>query len=314
VGVEYLRHGQTVRASAEREVVLAGGVFNSPQLLMLSGIGPADHLREYGIEPVLDLPGVGANLQDHPAVALRWARKGLGAFHREMRADRMIINLIRAYLLGSGPATYLPGGTFAFIRTRPDRGVPDIQFLFPAAPADVHLWCPGLIPPYPDGFGVRPCLLHPKSRGSLRLRSADPLAPIRIFQNFFGEAEDLVTLREGCKIARDVIAQEPLHAYRGAELEPGPKVESDQELDDWIKATVTTSSHPSCSCAMGVGKDAVLDAELRVRGMQGLRVVDASAMPKVTSGNINACVLMIAEKAADLLKKQAAATGRLLGG
>ena len=302
IGVEYLQGGALHSAQAEREVILSGGVFNSPQLLMLSGIGPADHLREHGIEPVADLPGVGQNLQDHPAIALRWARSTPGAFHGEMRFDRMAFNLIRAHLFGSGPATYLPGGTFAFIKTRPGLARPDVQFLFPAAPAEVHLWFPGVVAPYADGFGVRPCLLHPLSRGELRLRSADPRAAIRIHQNFFAEPEDLHTLRESCKIARDVIGQSPLALYRGAELAPGPGVSTDAELERWIKRTVNTSSHPSCSCAMGQGEVAVVDPELRVRGVEGLRVVDAAAMPDVTSGNINACVLMLAEKAADMIR------------
>jgi 4-pyridoxate dehydrogenase len=304
IGVEYLHHGTLKQAHADREVLLSGGVFNSPHLLMLSGIGPADHLREQGIEPVVDLPGVGANLQDHPAVALHWARPNPGAFHREMRFDRMVINLARAYLFGSGPGTYLPGGTYAFIKTRENLTAPDIQYLFPAAPTDVHLWAPGFVAPYPDGFGMRPCLLHPASRGELKLRSADPQAPIRIFQNFFSELEDLHTLREGCKIARDVVGQSPLDSYRGKELEPGIQIKTDAEFETWIRRNVGTSSHPSCTSAMGVGEDAVLDPTLKVRGMEGLRVVDAAAMPNVTSGNINACVLMLAEKASDMIRNK----------
>jgi choline dehydrogenase-like flavoprotein len=302
IGVEYLRNGAIETVHAEREVILSGGVFNSPQLLMLSGIGDPDHLREVGIAPVVDLPGVGRNLQDHPAIALRWSRPNPGPFRDAMRADRMAINLLRAYFLRSGPATYLPGGTFAFIKTEPGLDRPDIQFLFPAAPPDVHLWFPWIVPAYTDGFGVRPCLLHPKSRGELRLRSADPCAPIRIFQNFFAVPDDLHVLREGAKRARDVIAQAPLDRYRGIELAPGPGAVSDRDIEAWIRKTVNTSSHPSCTCAIGTGADAVLDPELRVRGVEGLRVVDASAMPDVTSGNINACVLMIAEKASDMIR------------
>ena len=302
VGVEYLKDGATEQVHAEREVILSGGVFNSPQLLMLSGIGDADRLREAGIVPTVHLPGVGRNLQDHPAIALRWSRPNPGPFRDEMRADRMVFNLLRAYALRSGPATYLPGGTYAFIKTRPGLDRPDIQFLFPAAPPDVHLWFPGIVPPYKDGFGVRPCLLHPESRGELRLRSADPRAPVRIFQNFFAVPEDLCVLREGAKRARDVVRQAPLDPYRGVELSPGPEKMSDADIESWIRKTVNTSSHPSCTCAMGTGPDAVLDPELRVRGVERLRVVDASAMPDVTSGNINACVLMIAEKASDMIR------------
>ncbi|HTI88715.1 MAG TPA: choline dehydrogenase [Alphaproteobacteria bacterium] len=302
VGLEYLRQGVVERARAEREVILSGGVFNSPQLLMLSGIGDADHLREVGIEPKVNLGGVGRNLQDHPAIALRWSRPNYGPFRDEMRADRMVLNLLRAWFFRSGPATYLPGGTFAFVRTKAGLNRPDIQFLFPAAPPDVHLWFPGVVAPYTDGFGVRPCLLHPQSRGELRLRSSDPRAPIRIFQNFFAVPEDLHTMRESCNVAREVVRQSALDPYRGVELSPGPKVTSNADLEAWIRKTVNTSSHPSCTCAMGTGEDAVLDPELRVRGVDGLRVVDASAMPDVTSGNINACVLMIAEKASDMIR------------
>jgi 4-pyridoxate dehydrogenase len=302
IGVEYLKGGAVERVHAEREVILSGGVFNSPQLLMLSGIGDGDHLREMGIAPMIHLPGVGKNLQDHPAVALRWSRPNSGPFRQAMRADRMLLNLLRAYLMGRGPATYLPGGTFAFIKTRPELDRPDIQFLFPAAPPDVHLWFPGIVPAYTDGFGVRPCLLHPESRGELRLRSADPRAPIRILQNFFAVAADLHTLRDGSKRAREVIRQAPLDSYRGVELAPGAGATTDRDIEAWIRKTVNTSSHPSCTCAMGTGDDAVLDPELRVRGIDGLRVVDASAMPDVASGNINACVLMLAEKASDMIR------------
>ena len=302
VGVEYVKDSVVERVAAEREVILSGGVFNSPQLLMLSGIGDSRHLREVGIETVVHLPGVGKNLQDHPAVAMRWSRPSPGPFHGEMRADRIVFNLLRAWFLKSGPATYLPGGTYAFVKTRPELERPDIQYLVPAAPADVHLWFPGIVAPFADGFGMRPCLLHPESRGELRLRSTDPKAPIRILQNFFAEPNDLHVLREGCKRARDVIAQKPLDGYRGVELSPGPGAVSDADLERWIVKTVTTASHPSCSCAMGVGEAAVLDPELRVRGVESLRVVDASAMPDVTSGNINACVLMLAEKASDMIR------------
>jgi choline dehydrogenase-like flavoprotein len=301
VGVEYLHEGRLKQATCEREVILSGGVFNSPQLLMLSGIGDGDRLCEIGIEPTLHLPGVGKNLQDHPAIALRWARKGTGPFHGEMRADRMAFNLLRAYFFGTGPATYLPGGTFAFVKTRPELASPDIQFLFPASPADVHLWFPGIKPPYTDGFGVRPCLMRPESRGEIKLRSADPRAPVRIFQNFFAVRTDLETLREGAKRGRDVIYQKALAPYRGDELSPGPQAKTDREIEAWICKTVNTSSHPSCTCPMGIDDNAVLDAEMRVRGIDALRVVDASAMPNVISGNLNAAVLMMAEKASDMI-------------
>lgn len=301
VAVEYQYGTQVCVAHAEREVILSGGVFNSPQLLMLSGIGDSDQLREFDIQAAVHLPGVGRNLQDHPAVSLRWARLSPGPFHAQMRVDRMILNLIRGYFLGTGPATYLPGGTFAFVKSRPELAIPDIQFLCPAAPADAHLWFPGIVAPYRDGFGMRPCLLRPKSLGYLRLRSRNPADPIRIFQNFFAEINDLHTLRDACKVARDVIAQSPLDAYRDVELTPGPDVTTDEHIEHWIRKTVNTSSHPCGTCAMGTDELSVLDPQMRVHGVEGLRVVDASAMPDVISGNLNACVLMMAEKASDLI-------------
>jgi choline dehydrogenase-like flavoprotein len=220
-----------------------------------------------------------------------------------MRFDRTAINMARAYLFGKGPATYLPGGAFAFIKSRPDISTPDIQFLFPAAPPDAGPWLPPIKSAYVDGFGVRPCLLGPKSRGELRLRSSDPRDPVRIFQNFFADRDDLVTLREGCKRARDIISQTPIDPYRGIEQAPGPAASTDTDIEAWIRKTVNTSSHPSCTCAMGLGKTAVLDHQMRVHGIEHLRVVDASAMPDVISGNLNACVLMMAEKASDMIAR-----------
>jgi choline dehydrogenase-like flavoprotein len=300
-GIEFVKDGMVQRVHAAREVILAGGVINSPQLLMLSGIGPADHLRETGIAPVVDLP-VGKNLQDHLAVLLLWTRPNAGAFRDLMRFDRMSLAMVRAYLFGTGPATVLPGGLHAFIRTRPELAVPDIQFLFRGAPPHAHLWFPGIRPAYTDGFGIRPVLLHPDSRGELLLRSADPRARMRIIPNFFSAPGDLPTLREGFKRARETVYQKPLDPYRGVETAPGPEVKTDARIDAWIRRTVVTAHHPSCTCPMGSGPDTVLDPELRVRGVERLRVVDAAAMPDLVSGNINACVLMIAEKAADMIR------------
>src|SRR5215211_1979167 len=173
-GVEYVRKGRTLRAEAAREVILSGGAFNTPQLLMLSGVGPADHLREVGITPLIDLP-VGTNLQDHLAVLIMFARRSPGPFCAEMRCDRMALSMIRAYLFGTGPGTVVPGGLHAFVKTRGDLAVPDIEFMFRGAPGHAHLWFPLLKPAYDDGFGIRPALLHPDSRGHVRLRPADQI-------------------------------------------------------------------------------------------------------------------------------------------
>ncbi len=305
VGVEYVKAGRKVAVRAEREVILSGGVINSPQLLMLSGIGPADHLRQMGIEPVLDRPRVGKNLQDHLAVVIFWRRKSPGPFVDVMRFDRMAVNMVRAYLFGSGPATVLPGGLMGFVKTRPDLAVPDIQFMFRGAPSHAHLWFPGIKPAYTDGYGIRPAILHPESRGEILLRSGDPRDKARIVQNFFSSPNDLPTLRRGFKIGREVGAQSAMEPYRDVETAPGKDVRTDDQIDAWIRKTVMTAHHPCGTCAMGSEDEAVLDTSLRVRGMEGLRVVDASAMPDLVSGNINACVLMIAEKASDIIRDRA---------
>ena len=301
VGVEYVRGGALQRAVADREVLLAGGVFNTPQLLMLSGIGDPDHLRDVGIEAKVSLRGVGRNLQDHLSVDVHHARRRPGPFHAEMRFDRAAINMARAYLFGTGPGTVLPGGLHAFLKTRRDLAVPDIQFLFRGAPMQAHPWFPWIAPAYEDSFGLRPVMLHPESRGVVRLRSADPAAPVRITQNFLATDGDVRTIREGVKLGRDVASRSGLEAFRGRETSPGPDCRTDAQIDAFVRRTAITVHHPCATCAMGAGPDAVLDPDLRVRGVERLRAVDASAMPDLVSGNINACVLMIAEKGADLV-------------
>ena len=300
-GVEYARHGRVSRATTEREVLLAGGVFNTPQLLMLSGIGDPDHLREWGIAPAVSLPGVGRNLQDHLSVDVHHARRGRGPFHAEMRLDRLAADVARAYLFGTGPGTVLPSRLHAFLKTRRDLPVPDVQFLFRGAPTRAHPWFPGVRPAYEDSFGMRPVMLHPESRGMVRLRSSDPTAPVRIAQNFLARDADVRAIRDGVKLARDIAGRGGLDEFRGRETAPGPDCRTDAEIDAFVRRTAITAHHPCATCRMGSDADAVLDPELRVRGVDGLRVVDASAMPDLVSGNINACVLMIAEKASDLI-------------
>jgi 4-pyridoxate dehydrogenase len=304
-GVEYVKGiRETVRVTADREVILAGGAFNTPPLLMLSGIGPAAHLRAMGITPVIDLP-VGKNLQDHLAVILFFQRRNESTFRRDMRFDRMAVAMIRAYFFGTGPGTVVPGGLHAFVKTRPELAVPDIEFMFRGAPADTHLWFPLVRPAYVDGYGIRPTLLHPDSRGEILLRSSDPRQPPRIVYNFFSAPNDLPRLREGFKRARDVASQKAMEPYRGRETSPGDQVKTDAEIDAWIRKTAITAHHPCGTCAMGIGPDSVTDPQLRVRGAERLRVVDASVMPDLVSAHINACVLMIAEKASDLIRNRA---------
>ena len=304
-GVEYVKDSLVVHAEARKEVILASGTFNTPQLLMLSGIGPAAHLREMGVAPVVDLP-VGENLQDHLAVLIMFTRpQNQSAFRDNLRFDRMAFNMLRAHFTGTGPGTVVPGGLHAFIKTNPELAVPDIEFMFRGLPTNAHLWFPGVRPAYEDGYGIHPALLHPDSRGKVLLRSSDPLDTPRIMYNFFSASTDLPKLREGFKIAREVAYSKPMDPYRGVEKTPGDKVKTDAEIDAWIRKTVITAHHPAGTCAMGIGPDSVLDPTLRVRGVEGLRVVDASAMPDMVGAHINACVLMMAEKAADMIRGQA---------
>jgi 4-pyridoxate dehydrogenase len=288
-----------VRAHATREVLLAGGVINSPQLLMLSGIGDPAELRSNGIDVKAPLPGVGKNLQDHLSAALIYARRTPGKFHRAMRLDRITRELAKAYLFGTGFASDLPGGLFAFLKTDASAPMPDIQFLFNAGSMAAKPYLPPFLPAFPDTFGCRAALLRPKSRGRVELASADPRAPLRIFQNFLAVEEDLKTLRAGLRMVREVGRQSPLAPFVASELTP---LNSDAEIDAHIRATGITVHHPAGTCRMGVDEQAVADAELRVRGVEALRVVDASVFPDLVGGNINAPVIMIAEKAADMIR------------
>ena len=299
-GIEYLKGGGLHRADAAQEVIVSGGAFSTPQILMLSGIGPARHLREIGIAVVADLP-VGQNLQDHLAVFLSFTRREPGPFHHQLRFDRVAAGMIRAYAFGSGPGTVVPGGLHAFIKTRPELAVPDIEFMFRGAAVDAHVWFPGLRPAAPDGFAIRPALLHPDSRGEIRLRSADPRQAMRIAYNFFSAPGDLPKLREGFRLARDIAYRKPLDRFRGSETAPGPEIRSDADIDAYIRRTAVTAHHPAATCPMGIGPQAVIDARMRVQGVERLRVVDASAMPDLVSAHLNAAVLMMAEKAADMI-------------
>ena len=300
-GIEYVRAGVPLHARAAREVILASGTFNTPQLLMLSGIGPADHLKQIGITPRVDLP-VGKNLQDHLGIWIMWSRLTPGPFLREMRFDRMAVSMLRAYFFGTGPGTVVPGGLHAFLKTQSDLDVPNIEFMFRTAPLKTHLWFPLLRPAYVDEYGIRPTILHPESRGEVLLRSRDPREPVRIVYNFFTAPNDLPTLRDAFKRAREVGNERIMDPYRGAEVLPGPNVRTDEEIDVYIRRTALTAHHPASTCRMGSGPQAVLDPQLRLRGIDGLRVVDASAMPDLVSAHINACVLMMGEKASDLIR------------
>jgi 4-pyridoxate dehydrogenase len=302
VGIEYRHKRQLVAARAEREVILAGGVINSPQLMMLSGIGDPAELARHGIETHVALPGVGKNLQDHISAGPSWTRRGTGAFHRGMRIDRILRSLVRARYRGDGQAADLPGGIMAFLKSRPEAALPDIQLLFNAAPMTAHPYFAPFRRAYADGFACRAVLLRPESRGELRLASADPAAALRIRQNFLATETDRKTLRDGVRMVRAIAAQPAMREFIDKEIAPGS--DADTDIDALIRATGITVHHPAGTCKMGPATDplAVVDAALRVRGVDDLRVVDASVMPDLVGGNINAPVIMIAEKAADLIR------------
>jgi 4-pyridoxate dehydrogenase len=304
VGIAYVKGGRTIVARAEREVILCGGVINSPQLLMLSGIGAPDELKQHGIDAKVALSGVGKNLQDHASVILMYRRAERSPFHRMMRADRIGLELPKAYFFGKGFAADVPGGVTAFLRTRPDVALPDIQILLTAASLGAWPYLPPFKGPFPDGFAVRLVMLHPESRGSVALGSADPQAHPRIVQNFLATDADRETIRAGVRLARGISAQPSMKRYIAAELAPGAAKATDGEIDAYVRATASTVHHPLGTCKMGTEQDetAVVGLDLKVRGTEGLRVVDASVMPDLVTGNINASVVMIAEKAADLIR------------
>lgn len=303
-GISYKRDGQLQQALAKREVLLAGGVINTPQLLMLSGIGDREELAGFGIEAKVDRPQVGKNLQDHVSVILMYRRRQPGPFHRMMRADRIGLDFVKTYLTGSGFSGDVPGGVVAFLKSDETRPLPDVQLLFTAAPLAAWPYMPPFKAPFPDGFATRIVAVQPESRGSVKLASGDPLAAPLIHQNFLSSPRDWGSLRAGFRVARDLAAQPSMQPFIAAEFFPGPSCQSDDEIDAHIRNTSITVHHPAGTCRMGADSASVVDQELRVRGVQGLRVVDASVMPDLVCGNINAAVIMIAEKASDLIRQR----------
>ncbi|MCH7639587.1 MAG: choline dehydrogenase [Bacteroidetes bacterium] len=295
-GIAYVQDGQTKRANASEEVILSGGAINSPQLLMLSGVGPAAHLQAHGIDVVANRREVGENLQDHLVVGIRYRSKRPGT----LLSAESPMNIARYLLTRRGMLTSNVAEAGAFVRTR-SSGPADLQFHV----APVLFMNHGLEPPTKHGFTLGPTLVRPDSQGAIRLHSADPFAPPAIEPNYLTEPADVKTLVAGLRLAREIVSRSAYDSYRGEELTPGPNVRTDAELEDYIRETSETLYHPVGTCRMGADEDAVVDLELRVRGVDGLRVADASVMPKVINGNTNAPTMMIAEKAAALIKGSA---------
>jgi 4-pyridoxate dehydrogenase len=305
IGVEYVRKGEPCVATAEREVILSGGTINSPQLLMLSGIGDPDELASHGIAVKAALSGVGKNLQDHPAALLIYARRDESPLLRHMRADRLLWTLGQGLLAGKGFATELPGGITGFVKTSPDEPVPDIQLLFIAGSLAAKPYLPPFSSAFQDSFACRVVLLRPESRGTIALASADPAKHPIIRQGLLSVDRDWRKLSAGIRIFRELARLPRLGPHVSREIGPGDAVTSDRDLEAYVRKTAVTAHHPCGTCRMGVDGDAVVDDELRVRGVDGLRVVDASVFPDLVGGNINAPVIMIAEKAADLILQRA---------
>jgi len=304
VGVAYRQDGQERELRCGREVILCGGAINSPQLLMLSGIGPAKQLKDHGVAVALDLPGVGENLQDHyqARVIFRCARA--------VTLNDVMMSPWRKALTGldwltrrQGMLTIGAGAVGMFTRTRPGLETPDVEYHIIMFSADrpgggLHKF---------SGFTVSACQLRPESRGTITLKSADPMAAPAIRPNYLATEGDGRMLVDGLKTIRRIAKSPALGPWITAEHQPGDAVQSDDELLDYIKRAGTTIFHPAGTCKMGQDPMAVVDERLRVRGLAGLRVADASIMPTVVSGNTNAACIMIGEKAADMLRADAAA-------
>lgn len=301
VGLSCRRGGRDLDLRARREVLLCGGAINSPQLLMLSGIGPAGELRKHGIDCRVDLPGVGGNLQDHISSPVICARADQGTLLRNMRLDRLAVSMLRWAGSGTGFASRLPVADMGFLRLRDSAAQPDLQVMLIAGALTASPWMPLVRGPFDDAFVLRAIVLHPQSRGHVRLRSADPFAAPLIAQNFLSAGSDRALLRDGLRLLLDIARSEALAPHVRAVA--GPVGADDATLDAHIAATAVSVHHPAGTCRMGAEGDPgrVVDASLRVVGVDGLRVVDASVMPDLTGGNINAPVMMIAEKAADMI-------------
>jgi len=300
--VEYRQGGVLRTASARKEILVSGGAYNSPQLLQLSGVGPAELLKQHGIDVVLDAPGVGNDLQDHLQVRLvtRCAQR--------VTLNDILNHPVRRIMAGAryaafrtGPLTIAAGTSGAFLKTNPRLASPDVQIHFLPFSTDkmgekLHSF---------SGFSASVCQLRPESRGSLRIRSADPTAPPEIRINYLATETDRNAFVEGIKILRRILAAPALKSFVVEEVEPGPKISSDEEILDFCRQRGSTVYHPTSTCRMGNDPLAVVDQRLRVRGIEGLRVVDASIMPDLMSGNINAPTIMIAEKASDMILEDA---------
>jgi choline dehydrogenase len=304
VGINYRQGGAMKQARAGREVLLSAGAVQSPQILELSGIGDPAVLGAQGIEVAHELPGVGANYQDHYIVRQTWKVKKPITLNEQTRGLSLVKEVFKYALTGSGIMTF-PGGILAgFVKTRPEVSGPDIQYhIVHASFRDVKK----RVFDHHPGLTIAPCQLRPDSRGTIHIKSADPFAAPAIRGNFLAEENDRRTIVAGMKIARDIVSAPALEPYAGDEILPGNDVNTDDEWLAFAREYGNTVYHPIGTCKMGNDAAAVVDDRLKVHGIEGLRVIDASIMPTLVSGNTNAATIMIAEKAADMLKEDAKA-------
>jgi len=296
MGLRYVVDGRDEVALCSREIILSGGAVNSPQLLMLSGIGPADHLKSHGIRVWHDLPGVGSNLQDHLDAAVLQFCKTRDTYDRANK----LWSLYQYWRHKKGPGTSPIAETGGFLSTSSGLSAPDIQLHFLPVLVVDH----GRTQMKKDGFSLHVCTLRPESTGTIRLKSSNPKEHPLIDANYLAERKDLDTLIKGVKLGREIFAQSGLDPYRAAEFQPGAAVKTDVEIEQWVRGHCETIYHPVGTCKMGPDNDpmAVVDNQCRVRGLEGLRVVDASVMPTLVGGNTNAPTIMIAERVAAFMQ------------
>jgi choline dehydrogenase len=310
-GVEYSIGDETKTVSARREVVLCGGTYNSPQLLMLSGIGDPEELAQHGIPVVANLPGVGKNLSEHPCVMLEFKAAKPVTFLNDLRFDRATRHFFQWLIFGDGKFATQLNSCNIIIRTRPELAQPDVQLMSNPVTFTASLWFPGVTKAPEHKFACGVVALNQRSRGWVKLRSSNPRDLAAVTLNLMDDPMDMEVMRRGIREARRIYRMGPQGELTGAELVPGEQVQSDSELDAWIREATVVSQHPVGTCTMGVGPNAVVDPELRVIGVEGLRVVDASIMPTVPGANTNATAIMIGEKAADLIKGKVLAPAEL---
>jgi len=301
-GVEFLRGARLDTVRAAREVLLCAGSYNSPQILMLSGIGPADELEAHGIAPLHELPGVGRNLSEHPNFLSVYVLREPAGLTQHLRLDRTTVGVSRWFLRHDGVFAVNGASANIFLRSLPGLERPDMQL----TPMPIHngakLWFPGLTAAPTFCYSVRIGVMHPRSRGWVKLASSDPRAKPRIQFNMYEAPDDLATMVRGVRVCRDLFGRSPLAEMIEREDSPGSGRTSDEQLAEVIRRNSNHRSHPVGTCRMGTDAESVVDAELRVRGIEGLRVVDASVMPELIGGNTNVPTIMIGEKAADLIR------------